>query len=120
MLNDLYKPCISGSVFLPTGELVLCDKNNKRIKVLNENITPKKPIELREAAWDVSLVTDTEVVTTLRDKHALQFIQALPKLSFGHTVQLDKECCGIAVNDGIFYVSFFDGEVRSMNRSGQQ
>ena len=111
---------ISGSLFLSTGELVLCDRMNKKLKVLNKDFTPKENIALQGQPWDVSSVTDTEVVTTLRDKYILQFVQILPSLSIRNSVQLDKECRGIAVHDRLFYISFLDGEVRVMDKNGQK
>ena len=118
--NDSNMPFISGSVFLPSGELVLCDWANSKLKVLKENFTHKENIVVPGTPWDVSVVSDTEVVITLSDKQMLQFSQTIPKLSLGNTVHLHKQCHGIAVHDGLLYVSFYEGDVLVMDRNGQK
>lgn len=118
--NDNITPLISGSVFLASGELVLCDCNNSKIKVFKENFTHKDNITVPRNPWDVSAVSDTEIVITLPYKQMLQFSQTDPKLSLGNTVQLNKECRGIAVHDGLLYVSFHEGDVLVMDRNGEK
>ena len=115
--SDSSEPSLSGSMFLPTGQLVLCDYDNSTIKLLNEDFTLRDSIELPDKPWDISLINDVEAITTI-EENKLQFVQILPNLKLGRTLQLDKECLGIDVYHEHIYVSFRDGEIRVIDHNG--
>lgn len=118
--SDASTPCICGSVFLPSGELVLCDRNNSSIKVFNPNFALKEMIQVRSVPWEVSMLSQEEVVISLPNNHMLQFINVLPKLKLGSSIDLGQVCYGVSVKDGMIYVSFQNKEIRVYDRTGQQ
>ena len=114
---------ITGSVFMATGELVLCDSDNKCLKVFDKTLTQKRVIELSGDPWDITAVTRTDVVFTLPMKKKLQYGQVLPDLQVGRSVELDKKCWGIEACRDDMYVSCHnypgEGEVRIYGSKGQ-
>ena len=119
-LSDSYDPVISGSVFMPNGELVLCDQNNMRVKVLSTDFTKKEQTKLASHPWDIDIMADDEVVISLPSSKSLIFLKVFPQLQLGTSMQLDQACQGVAVDGGSIFVSFLNGEVRILDRAGNQ
>ena len=97
---------ITGSAFLPSGDLILCDWCNNKLKLLDENLQMKESIDVPEAPWDVAPVNQHQVIVTFPYQKNLQFIQVTPSLAFGHTVDLGMECRGVTVSRESIYISF--------------
>ena len=116
---DQSNPCITGSLFMPKGELILCDYNNCCVKVLNTNFTQKEQIKLPSNPWDLCLIETDEVVISQPDAKSLLFMKVVPKLQTGSSITLDQDCRGVAVKNGLIYVSFYNGEIRVLDRTGQ-
>ena len=111
---------INGSLFLPNGELILCDGTNISIKVLNADFTQKEQLKLSSYPWDLSLTENDEIVITQPNTKQLIFMKVVPKLQIGSSTSLDQTCYGVAVHNGLIYVSFSNGEIRILDRTGQQ
>ena len=118
--SDGNDPLISGSVFMPNGELVLCDCINRSAKVLSTDFTSKDQTKLSSMPWDIDIMADDEVVISLPHSKSLIFLKVFPKLQLGSSIQLDQACRGVAVDDGSMFVSFDNGEVRVLDRAGNQ
>ena len=103
--NDAW---ISGSAFLPSGQLILCDWYNKKLKLLDENLQMKESIDVPGRPWDVAPVNQHQVIVTFPWQQYLQFIQVTPSLALGHTVNLGMECWGVTVTRESIYISFFE------------
>ena len=103
--NDAW---IIGSAFLPSGELILCDHINKKLKLLDENLQMKESIDVPGRPWDVAPVNQHQVIVTFPWEQYLQFIQVTPSLGLGHTVNLGMECMGVTVSRESIYISFFE------------
>ena len=99
---------ISGSAFLPSGELILCDRNNKKLKLLDKSLQMKESIDVSGGPWDVAPVDQHQVIVTVPFEKYLQFIQVTPSLALGHKVDLGMECMGVAVSRESIYVSLAD------------
>ena len=96
-------PCISCCVFMPSGELVIGDQNNKVLKFLDNTLVPRDSIKLPGRPFNYLAVTsDTSVLIALND--LLQFVQALPKPELKHAIQLEDLCRGLAVANRLIYV----------------
>ena len=106
--SDAKDAWITGSAFLPSGELVLCDPNNKKLKLLDKNLQMKESIDVPAQPWDVAPVNQHQVIVTFPDKKYLQFIQVTPSLALGHKVDLGMQCCGVTVSRESIYISFVD------------
>ena len=119
--SDRYEPTISGSVFMPNGELMLCDvSGNTSVKQFSTDFAFKEQIKLASQPWDIDIVADNEVVVSLPFSKSLTFLKVSPKLQQGSSIQLDQACRGVAVDVGSIFVSFDNGEVRSFDRAGNQ
>ena len=105
--SDIYDAFFSGSTFLSSGELILCDPNNK-IKTSRYNLQMKESIDVPEIPWDVAPVNQHQVIVTFQDEKNLQFIQVTPSLALGHKVDLGMKCYGVAVSRESIYISLVD------------
>ena len=105
---------------MPNGELVLCDNTNKSVKVLSIDFTLKEQTKLASNPWDIDIIADDEVVISLPDSKSLMFLKVFPKLQSGSSIQQDQACRGVAVDGRSIFVSFENGEVRIMDRAGNQ
>ena len=106
--SDANGVLISGSTFLSSGELVLCDRNNTKLKLLDKNLQMKESIDVLGTPWDVAAVNHHQVIVTFPLKKYLQFIQVTPSLALGHKVDLGMECYGVAVSRESIYISLVD------------
>ena len=104
--SDARDAGITGSAFLPSGELILCDQNNKKLKLLDENLQMKESIDVPERPWDIAVVNQHQVIVTFPRQRYLQFIQVRPSLALGHTVDLGMQCWGVTVSRESIYISF--------------
>ena len=108
--SDTKEAWISGSTFLSSGELVLCDYSNSKLKLLDKSLQMKESIDVPGEPWDVAPVNQHQVIVTFLDEKYLQFIQVTPSLALGHKVDLGMECCGVAVSRESIYISLADSE----------
>ena len=104
--SDSYDACITGSAFLPSGQLILCDWFNKKLKLLDENLQMKESIDVPGTPRDIAVVNQHQVIVTFLWQQYVQFIQLTPSLALGHTVDLGMECYGVAVSRESIYISF--------------
>ena len=102
--NDAW---ISGSAFLPSGELILCDHINKKLKLLDENLQMKESIDVPGQPGDIAVVNQHQVIVTFPLQQYLQFIQVTPSLALGHTVDLGMQCGGVTVSRESIYILLF-------------
>ena len=104
--SDTRDAQITGSAFLPSGQLILCDWNNNKLKLLDENLQMKESIDLPERPRDIAVVNQHQVIVIFPYKQYLQFIQVTPSLALGHTVDLGMACWGVIVSRESIYISF--------------
>ena len=104
--SDARDACITGSTFLPSGQLILCDGYNDKLKLLDENLQMKESIDVPGTPRDIAVVNQHQVIVTFLWRQYLQFIQVTPSLALGHTVDLGMECEGVTVSRESIYISF--------------
>ena len=104
--SDAKYACFTGSTFLPSGELILCDYTNKKLKLLDKNLQMKESIDVPGEPWDVAPVNQHQVIVTFMWQHYIHFIQVTPSLALGHTVDLGMQCRGVTVSRENIYISF--------------
>ena len=124
MESDRYPPDTYGCVFMPDERVVLCDRSNNKIKLLDKSFTLQDSLDLPSKPWDIAVVNDTTVIITLPCKKQLQYIEVTPKLKIGRVLQLDKKCWGVNVVGSDIYVTCSDyprgdGEVRIVDKNGK-
>ena len=62
--SDAYDAIIRGSAFLPSGELILYDEYNKKLKLLDENLLMKESIDVHGPLYDLAPVNQHQVIVT--------------------------------------------------------
>ena len=123
-LEDSFIPMISGCDILQDGGIILCDKNNKNLKLLDSSFTLNDSMNLRAEPWDVSMVNKNQAIITFPHVKQLQYIEVLSSLKSDRVIQLDRKCWGVHVA-GEECVSVHDekwgthtGEVRIVDFNG--
>ena len=111
------------STILPSGEIIMCDCYNHKIKLLDIHSKLKSSIKLSSGPWNVALVSNDEVVCTLRDEQSLQFISLYPSLKPGKVVNVGKVCMGVAVCGDELFVSCYkdeggEGHIMVLDKAG--
>ncbi|KAH3790416.1 hypothetical protein DPMN_168615 [Dreissena polymorpha] len=99
---------ITAICVLPDGQVLLADRNNKKVKLLNQQYHAVSHLDLRAESQDICQITPSEVAVavTYRNIHEVQFITVIQgQLALGKMFQLQHECTGIAHNQGDLYIS---------------
>ena len=116
------KTMITGCSFLPSGDLVLCDSANSKLKLLDRTFKVKASLSLNDNPWSLSVIDDSNVIVTIPDTKQLQYVQLVPHIKAGRVIKLDKKCWDVAVVGNEIYVSCHnnpgEGEVRVLDLSG--
>ena len=117
-----YVPNITGCEALPNGQIIMCDCENKNLRLLHSSFTVKEVFELQGKPWDVSVNNNSSAIITLPWLKQLQYMQLEPSLKSGRVIQLDKKCWGIAVAGEYIYITLHnepgEGEVRILDMEG--
>ena len=122
--SDQNLPWISGSSFLPNGEIVLCDRNNNCLKVLELAFGKKDnhdPVKLSGKPRDCCLINEHEVLVTLPGKKQVQWFQIRPSIKVKKSFDFDKECEGVAAMKNEIFVTYHenpDKGIKVMNQDG--
>ena len=120
--DDGPKPRITGIAVMPTGEAVLCDFQNFKLKLLDSSDAIITSLKLNNRPYDVSVVDDKTVIVTLPGSTQLKYIQVFPQLAHGRVLKLDTMCWGVHVTCGKIFTSCHNepvhGEVRILDLDG--
>ena len=125
MTTDQKISSIFGCVIMPDERIVLCDRENYKLKLLDKSFKLQDSLDLPSKPWDISVVNDATVIITLPDKEQLQYIEVAPRVKIGRVLQSDKICYGVQVVGRDIYVTSRsnvsgdnDGEVRILDNNG--
>ena len=119
--SDNTVPWITGSVFLPNGDIILCDRLNKCVKHFNSEFRFVESVNLTGEPRGCCLMNGNELIVSLSDKKQIQIFQTLPDIQLRGTINLDKQCEDIDVLGEDIYVICHDTlnkEIRIMNKEG--
>ena len=116
--GDRTNPSINGLCFMPGGELVLCDYNNDKIKVLDRFLSVVDSIVLPGQIWEVAVVDSSNVLVTMFGESRLQFVQVLPTLKMGRGIDV-QDCWGVAVAADKIFVGGMLGEIEVYDVEGK-
>ena len=110
-------PWITGCDVLEDGNIILCDCENKVIKLLTETFDVKETLTVEDNPWDVSVLNSCDAMITLPWLRKLSILHVDPTLRIGNTVaKFEKKCWGVCVIDSEIYVTLHnepgEGEVR--------
>ena len=118
-------PWITGCDVLEDGNIILCDCENKVIKLLTETFDVKETLTVEDNPWDVSVLNSCDAMITLPWLRKLSILHVDPTLGIGNTVaKFEKKCWGVCVIDCEIYVTLHnepgEGEVRVVDFKGTQ
>ena len=122
--DDSYAPDITGCTFLSNGNILLCDNWNKKMKLLDSDMTVKKSLKLSDRPWNVAAVSENEAIITFYDlkNKDLQYIGTHPDLKQGNKITLPDTCYGLqVVNNEIYTCCHKDSghdEIWRLDRTG--
>ena len=119
--DDKENPWISGCTVMPNGHVMLCARDNNKIKLLDDSWTITGRLTLQRPR-DLSVIDSSNVIVSSPDNKQLQHVQVFPRLEAGRIIQLNKKCWGVAVSGEKIYVSCHndpgEGEVRVLDLQG--
>ena len=120
--DDRGYPDIHGCTFLSNGRILLCDYNNKNLKLLDIDMSVKESLKLLEYPLKVAVIDENEAIFTLHDCTYLQYIYTNPDLKLGRKVTLPGKCHGIQVFNGEIYTTYHKAsgrdEIWRLDRAG--
>ena len=120
--DDKEKTWITGCCFMPSGDLVLCDCTNSKLKLLDQTFKVKDSLSLSADPWSLAVIDNSNVIVTLPDTKQLQYVQLVPHMKACRVILLDTKCWDVAVVGKEIYVSCYnapdEGEVRVLDLSG--
>ena len=112
MSSDGGKPWISGCIVMPDDRVILCDRKNANLKLLDRMSTIQDSLDLPCKPFDISAVDATTAIVTLPFRLQLQYVNVTDRLTLGRVIQLDMTCLGVHVVDSSIYVICFDSFLR--------
>ncbi|XP_052220176.1 uncharacterized protein LOC127837298 [Dreissena polymorpha] len=93
---------------LPSGQVIVADFNNSRVKLLDKHYNVCCHCDVPGAPEDICLITSSEVAVTL-DAAGVQFMSVSNRqLVNGRNVQLPHAANGIAHHQGALYITSRD------------
>ncbi|XP_052778739.1 uncharacterized protein LOC128216210 [Mya arenaria] len=105
------KQCyIAGICELPSGEMVLTDYTNDRVKLLNRQFEVIAHCDLLATPEHLCHTTDNNVAVAVSDKNEVHFLAVTKgKLQAMRKFTIHHYCCSIAHHNGQLYVGSIDG-----------
>ena len=107
--EDGNTPWITGCALMPNGNIVICDANNIRLKLFDNSWVYQGSLTIPGLTifgiYDVSVVDANTVIVTVPHTEKLHYVQILPQLQLGRTIQLDSRCWGVCVSGDDIYVT---------------
>ena len=109
---DSYDAFVTGICALPTGNVVITDANNDKVKLLDKNYKVVDMCDIPKSPEDMCHIIDHEVAVAVREedkRNEIHIIKAVKsEMCCVMVVKLHIECCYIAHNAGKFYVGSND------------
>ncbi|XP_060553374.1 uncharacterized protein LOC132714497 [Ruditapes philippinarum] len=101
---------ITGSIFLPDGSLILCDRGNSTVLLYDKEFKMTSKHKLKCKVWDVTLTDTGEIVVTLNCLKMLVYLKIISgKLQQQNmTVRLKRVPWGIASYKDKILISYHD------------
>ncbi|KAH3742144.1 hypothetical protein DPMN_048879 [Dreissena polymorpha] len=93
---------------LPDGQVLVADRNNKKVKLLNQQYQVVSHWDVAADIRDMCQITPSEVavaVNTARNTHGVQFITVTQsQITPGRKLELQHGCTGIAHHQGELFI----------------
>ncbi|XP_053391561.1 tripartite motif-containing protein 2-like [Mercenaria mercenaria] len=107
--SDQYGCFITGCVLLSSNKLVVADKDNEKLKVVD--IKDKAVIEeitLSSQPWDIAVMPLDQVAVTMPDKKEILIMTTAGKLPTIFKFPVKGECRGVDFHQGHLYIVSID------------
>ena len=113
---------ITGSVFMPNGDLALCDLETRKIIILDHEFKEKSTLKLPGKPWGIAVFSENEIVVSLPVLQILQIVEVEPNLKLKSSIHVGKKCFDVkTANESIFVACTTDpgeGEIKVFDRKG--
>ncbi|XP_052274345.1 uncharacterized protein LOC127874187 [Dreissena polymorpha] len=98
------KQCfITAICVLPDGQVLVADRDNERVKLLNQQYQVVSHWDVNDGIWDMCQITPSEVAVAVNNE--VQFITvSQSQLAKGRKLKLQHYCTGIALHQGDLYI----------------
>ena len=117
--DELCVPLITGMCMLDSGQIVMCDNANAKLKFLTSNATNVKyDIKCETAPFDVARLEDERVVVTMPESGRLQFVIVKPGAKLDNTITVSGKCYGIDIHEKNIYVCMLEKGVNILSDTG--
>jgi hypothetical protein len=113
---DIKRCVITGSCILPSGEILLADSNNNKLKKLDSMYNVKCVCDLPNIPFDVCYVGDNVAVVALWE--GLQFVDTKRSMKLSRSIDTNHGCRGLACHGDQMYVRYIDGSIYSYSTDG--
>ncbi|KAH3718309.1 hypothetical protein DPMN_061112 [Dreissena polymorpha] len=107
ILNDFNKSIITGICCTATGELIIIDKNNSKVKLLDQTYKVVAHCDFASEPWSMCSI-DSSLVAVTVDSNEVHFIRVSNGLLIKDThrmLNLQHNCLGIAHQHGNLYIT---------------
>ncbi|KAH3804918.1 uncharacterized protein LOC127835147 [Dreissena polymorpha] len=96
--------CISDICVLPSGQVLVVDQTNKKVKLLNKQYQVVSHYNVSDTPWDMCQITPSEVCVTVGKE--VQFIKVNNnQLVKDRKLKFQHKCLGIASHQGDLFVT---------------
>ena len=102
--EDKYSCNITGMAIIPSGQRLLVDSNNKKVKLFSQDMRFLSSVTVPSDPWDITMVYDREAVVTVG--RSLVFLEVTDRqLRIKHTINLFFNAYGITYSKDKLYVT---------------
>lgn len=113
---------MTGSTFLPNGDLVVCAFNSRAVIVLDREFKEKSRLPMPHNVWGAAVFSETEIIVSLTEKKKLQIVEIVPTLKLKSSIKVGRKCFDVKTIDSKIFVVCTDdpgnGEVRVLDMDG--
>jgi len=110
---------LMGMALVPDKKMVLCDCNNKSVKLLDlESGHLVSSLRLSSPPWDVCAIPGQQVAVTLPDEGKIQVVSTQRQLTLTTRIKTRQGCRGIRYWQDTLIVTFSEGTVLVIDLKG--
>ena len=101
---------VTGCVFMPNGQLVICDEENQTVKVFKADFKLENEVKCDSGVWDVAVLSTDEVIVTRTDGQCLDVLNVSGTVRKVKSIPVEEQCWGVDIKKGNIYVSCHTNE----------
>ena len=113
---------MTGSTFLPNGDLVVCDYNSEAVIVLGPEFKEKSRLSMPGHVWGAAVLREKDIVVSLTQLKKLHIVEVDPMLKLKSSIEIGRQCYDVKIIDSKIFVVCTDspgnGEIRVLGMDG--